>query len=491
MSEDAVVTAEGHLVGGRYRLVRRIGTGAMGAVWQGHDELLSRPVAVKKMLLQPGLGQEETAEKVARCLREGRIAARLQHPNAITVFDVVDEDGVPNLVMEYMPSRSLATAIAEDGPLAPGEVAAVGAQVAAALAAAHAAGIVHRDLTPANILLGEDGTAKLTDFGISRADDDTAVTRTGLVAGTPAYLAPEVALGAVPTPASDVFSLGSTLYAAVEGEPPFGLGPNVLGQLHAVACGEIHPPRRSGPLTDALLALLTTDPEARPTAAEARDLLAAVDASSAPLPLPVVAATPVVATTPVVAATPVGAATPVSEAGTTFVDPPTEMVTPVSVARDRPRGPLALTGVFVVALVAVGLWLLGARAGVQPTQDRAPADEGEKSQDPGTSVSVPVAPAAGQPVEVDDETATGTTTPRRAPTTANNGTVAPTTTVTTPVAPTTTGEEQEQTTEVTTTTTPPPTSEETTTPPDADDDTGTDTGTGADTVLDTDTGIDQ
>lgn len=449
MSDGAVVTGEGRLVAGRYRLVRRIGAGAMGAVWQGHDELLSRPVAVKQLLLRPGLGPEETAEKVARCLREGRIAARLQHPNAITVFDVVDEDGVPNLVMEYLPSRSLAAAIAEDGPLAPGDVAAVGAQVAAALAAAHAAGIVHRDITPANILLGEDGTAKLTDFGISRAADDTAVTKTGLLAGTPAYLAPEVALGAEPTPASDVFSLGATLYAAVEGEPPFGLGPNVLGLLHTVACGEITPPRRSGPLTAALLALLTTDPEARPTAAQAHDLLAAVDSASDPVPLPLVAATPADADT------------------TALIDPPTEVVAPVSAARGRPRGPLAVTGVFVVALVAVGLWLLGGRAGVQPAPDPAPTDDGEKSQRPGTSVSVPVAPAAGQPVVADDEPATSRKPSRTAPATPTGQADPTTTTVTTPVAPTTT--EQEQTTDVTTTT-PPPTTSETTTQPDAGDD---------------------
>ncbi|WP_459715412.1 serine/threonine-protein kinase [Actinophytocola sp. KF-1] len=448
------MTGEGHLVAGRYRLVRPIGTGAMGMVWQGHDERLLRPVAVKKLLLRPGLGAAETNEKVARCLREGRIAARLQHPNAITVFDVVDEDGVPHLVMEYLPSRSLATAITEDGPLAPSAVAAVGAQVASALAAAHAAGIVHRDITPANILLGADGVAKLTDFGISRAVDDAAVTRTGLVAGTPAYLAPEVALGADPTPASDMFSLGSTLYAAVEGEPPFGLGPNVLGLLHSVACGEITPPRRSGPLTDVLLALLTTDPDARPTAEQARDLLTAVDEPSGPLPV----------VAPVVAA-------PV-EAGTTVIDPPTELVAPVAAtAAGRPRGPLAVTGVFVVALVAVGLWLLGGHAGVQPTQDPAPAEQGGKSQDPGTSVSVPVAPAAGQPVQVDDQPATSTTTRRRAVPTTTTGQAAPTTTTTTPPAqaapPTTTG--GEQTTDVTTTT-PPPTSEATTTTQDADTD---------------------
>ncbi|MFI7673822.1 serine/threonine-protein kinase [Actinophytocola sp. NPDC049390] len=437
------MTGEGHLLAGRYRLVRPIGTGAMGVVWQGHDELLARPVAIKKLLAT----DPQTPEKVARCLREGRIAARLQHPNAITVFDVVDEDGVPNLVMEYLPARSLATTVAEDGPLTPEAAAAVGAQVAAALAAAHAAGIVHRDITPANILLGEDGTAKLTDFGISRIADDAATTRTGLVAGTPAYLAPEVALGGEPTPASDVFSLGSTLYAAVEGEPPFGLGPNVLGLLHAVASGEITPPTRSGPLTDALLALLTTDPDTRPTADRAHDLLTAVDTAPAPA----------------------GTATPADGPDTALMDPPTELVAPVPAASSRPRGPLAVTGVFVVALVVVGLWLLGGQASMRQTPDRAPAEHGEKTQTPGTSVPVPVAPAVGKPVEVDDEPATRTTTTPPAPTTSTGRADPTTTTTTTPPAPTTTDEGPEQTTDVTTTT-PPPTSEETTTPPDGETD---------------------
>jgi hypothetical protein len=396
------VTAEGHLVAGRYRLVRRIGTGAMGVVWLGHDERLSRPVAVKTLLLQPGLPPAEAAEAVARCLREGRIAARMHHPNAIAVFDVVDDGGVPCLVMEYLPSRSLATAIAENGPFSPAEAAGIGAQVAAALVAAHAAGVVHRDVTPGNILLGDDGSVKITDFGISRAADDVTVTKTGMIAGTPAYLAPEVALGEDPTPASDVFSLGSALYAAVEGEPPFGLAANTLGLLHAVAGGRINPPVRSGPLTDVLIALLATEPQARPTAAEAYDLLAAVGRGEVAdhTPLVAVAAAPTVVE-------PAGGGV----AGSTEVVRRPPVVVPAGPAspKRRARGPLAVVGVFVIALAAVGVWLLGGRDGVAPAEERAPANGTVHRPDTLPAGSAPVVPVrAGETEAVDRTPAQGT-----------------------------------------------------------------------------------
>ncbi|MCP2260154.1 hypothetical protein LX15_003867, partial [Streptoalloteichus tenebrarius] len=274
---------EGRLVAGRYRLLQRLGSGAMGVVWQAHDERLHRTVAVKELLLQPGLSREEADEAKQRAMREGRIAARLQHPNAVTVFDVVEEDGAPCLVMEYLASRSLAAVMAERGTLPPAEAARIGAQVAAALSAAHAAGIVHRDIKPGNILLAEDGTVKITDFGISRATGDVTVTKTGMLAGTPAYLAPEVARGRDIGPPSDVFSLGSTLYAAVEGEPPFGLNENTLALLHAVAAGKVNPPSQAGPLTALLMRLLRSEPDERPTMAQAREALAAV-AAGKPLP---------------------------------------------------------------------------------------------------------------------------------------------------------------------------------------------------------------
>ncbi|GAB3469811.1 serine/threonine-protein kinase [Actinophytocola sediminis] len=279
------MTGEGSLVAGRYRLGQRLGSGAMGIVWQAHDERLHRTVAVKQMLLQPGLSEAQAEESRRRCMREGRIAARLAHPNAITVYDVAEHDDDPWLIMEYLASKSLATVLSERGTLPPAEAAAIGAQIASALVAAHAAGIVHRDIKPANILIADDGTVKITDFGISRATGDVTVTATGMLAGTPAYLAPEVAKGENPTPAADVFSLGSTLYTAVEGHSPFGLSENTLALLYAVAAGKITPPRQAGALTALLMQLLRVDPVERPSLITARDGLTAV-AEGRPMPNP-------------------------------------------------------------------------------------------------------------------------------------------------------------------------------------------------------------
>ncbi|MBF6347103.1 protein kinase [Nocardia cyriacigeorgica] len=270
------------LIAGRYRLTDPIGTGAMGVVWRATDVRLRRTVAVKQVLLGPGLTREAALEAKLRAKREGRIAARLHHPNAITVFDVVEEDEQPWLVMEYMDAPSLAAKLAGGRTLPAMEVAEIGAQAAAALAAAHDAGIVHRDVKPANLLVADDGTVKITDFGISRAVGDVTVTATGFLAGTPAYLAPEVARGENPEPASDVFALGSTLYAAVEGAPPFGEGDNPLAVLHAVARAQVRPPEKAGDLGPVLMRLLAATVEERPTMKEARRALEDVAAGRAP-----------------------------------------------------------------------------------------------------------------------------------------------------------------------------------------------------------------
>lgn len=277
------------LIAGRYRLTDPIGTGAMGVVWRALDIRLQRTVAVKQVLLGPNLTEQQTSEARKRALREGRIAARLHHPNAISVFDVAEEDGQPWLVMEYMNAPSLASRLNLDGTMGPLEVAKLGAQAAAALAAAHDAGIVHRDVKPANLLVGDDGTVKITDFGISRATGDVTVTATGFLAGTPAYLAPEVARGEQPIPASDVFALGSTLYHAHTGRPPFGDGDNPLAVLHAVAGGQVEPPAGAGALGPVLMRLLATEVATRPTMHEAQVMLEEVAAGRAPEPVDPVA----------------------------------------------------------------------------------------------------------------------------------------------------------------------------------------------------------
>jgi serine/threonine protein kinase len=269
-------------VGGRYRLDRKLASGGMGAVWQAWDERLHRTIALKRLHLQPWLNQSERDVGVQRALREARITARLHHPNVVQVYDVVDDPDSPCLIMEYVPSQSLSDVVRERGSLPPEEVARIGAQVAAGLAAAHAAGVVHRDVKPGNVLITTDGTAKVTDFGISHAFDDITLTATGLLVGTPAYLAPEVARGTAPDFASDVYSLGATLYMAVEGRAPFGTDDNPMAVLHRVASGEWEPPQRAGALTPLLTRMMAVDPKARPSMTEVSVALAERRSDGAP-----------------------------------------------------------------------------------------------------------------------------------------------------------------------------------------------------------------
>ncbi|MET7773561.1 protein kinase [Nocardia sp. NPDC005366] len=273
----------GQLIAEHYRLVERIGSGGTGVVWRAVDERLQRSVAVKQIHIQPSLPEAERDVVRQRAIREARNAARFQHPNAIVVFDITEHDGDPCLVMEFMKSKSLAAVLSAQGTLPLTQVARIGEQVASALISAHQAGIVHRDVKPGNILLDDNGTVKITDFGISRATGDVTLTETGLICGTAAYLAPEVARGSDPTPAADVFALGATLFHALEGEPPYGASANPLAVLYAAANGQVSEPRNAGAATDFLLQLLSPDPENRPTMRVAREQLAALaDSGSAP-----------------------------------------------------------------------------------------------------------------------------------------------------------------------------------------------------------------
>ncbi|MCS7479472.1 protein kinase [Umezawaea endophytica] len=282
------MSQQNRLIAGRYELRDQIGAGAMGVVWRAGDLKLERVVAVKELLLPSHFDAQAVQQARRRAQREARIAARLHHPNAITVHDVVEQDGQPWLIMEYLPSQSLAAILAERGPLPVGDAVRIGKHMADALAAAHKASVVHRDVKPGNVLLGAEGTVKITDFGISRALDDTTATATGHYAGTPAFFAPEVARGQEAGYPSDVFSLGATLYNAVEGVPPFGITDNSIAQLYRAAAGTIRPPERAGALTPLLARLLDLDPRARPTMAEAAEALDVLARSTAPTPTLVV-----------------------------------------------------------------------------------------------------------------------------------------------------------------------------------------------------------
>jgi serine/threonine protein kinase len=270
------------LIGGRYRLTRLLGSGGMGDVWEAQDERLHRAVAVKRLHPQAGVSAELAEVSTGRAMREARITARLQHAHAVTVYDVVEDHGQPCLIMQLVPSDPLSARLAQGRVLPVREVTRLGADVASALAAAHQAGIVHRDVKPGNVLLGEDGAARISDFGIAHAMGDVTLTTTGLVTGTPAYLAPEVARGEDSGYAADVFSLGATLYTALEGHPPFGAGNgNPMALLHRVASGLVEPPRQSGPLAPLLERMLQPRPEDRPTMATVADELARAAAGGA------------------------------------------------------------------------------------------------------------------------------------------------------------------------------------------------------------------
>ncbi|WP_205470838.1 serine/threonine-protein kinase [Nocardioides sp. SYSU D00038] len=259
----------------RYALDREIGHGGMGTVWLGRDTVLGRPVALKRVAASTELSPE--GERVER---EARLSARLNHPNVVAVFDLVDDGPTRWLVMEYVDGVTLSDLVRHHGPLPPDQAAPVLLQAATALEAAHAAGIVHRDVKPSNILVASDGTAKLTDFGIARTLTDPSLTKTGLVTGSPAYLAPEVATGRTATPASDVWSLGATLFHALTGHPPYDVGDNVLGAMYRIVHDEPPRPENAGWLLPLLEATMCRDVTRRWDAGAVRTFLEAGPAAA-------------------------------------------------------------------------------------------------------------------------------------------------------------------------------------------------------------------
>lgn len=261
---------------GRYRLRERIGQGGMGVVWLAHDELLDRPVAVKEVVNVAGAGHDIRE----RMMREARAAARLDHPGAVRVYDIADDEdedsgGVPWIVMEVLTGRTLQEAIRDDGPMDPSHVAEIGLALIDAIAAAHRAEILHRDIKPANVQLCDDGRVVLTDFGIASMAGDASITRTGDIVGSPAYMSPERARGRSLDPASDLFSLGATLYAAVEGKPPFERV-TPLATLTALVTDPPDAYVRAGELKPVLDGLLAKEPAQRLDVETTRALLTAV-----------------------------------------------------------------------------------------------------------------------------------------------------------------------------------------------------------------------
>jgi serine/threonine protein kinase len=276
---------ESRVVAGRYALTGVLGRGGMGVVWQATDQVLHRQVAVKEVTFPVDVTAEEREILVQRTLREARAAARLDHPRVTRVYDVVQEDGKPWLVMEHVPSRSLQDIVEQEGPLTQTTAARIALDVLAAINAAHQAGIVHRDVKPANVLVTTNGRASLTDFGIATTTGDSHLTTQGALIGSPTYMAPERARGDEPQPPVDLWGLGATLYAAVEGRPPFDRG-EPMATLFAVVSEDPAPMRRAGPLEPIVRTLLDKDPARRGTVEAVRDQLQAVASGAAAQPPP-------------------------------------------------------------------------------------------------------------------------------------------------------------------------------------------------------------
>ncbi|MFE7763898.1 serine/threonine-protein kinase [Streptomyces sp. NPDC057438] len=302
-----MVSDVGRLVAGRYRLTEQIGRGGMGTVWRAGDEVLGRQVAVKRLHVQPHLSPDDLVTLYERTRREARSAARIAHPNVIVVHDVVDDrvdgrtdgvagtyegvtgDGPPCIVMEYVPAPTLADLLTDGRTLPPEEAARIGLGMVAALRAAHAAGVLHRDVKPGNVLLAAEGRVVLTDFGIAMTADASTLTRTGEMVGSIHYMAPERIRGQKPGPASDLWALGATLYQAVEGRPPFRRL-TAMEAAYAIAVDPLEPLKQGGALEPLIVALLAKDPADRPTVEQTERALRAVVSGQATPALPILGA---------------------------------------------------------------------------------------------------------------------------------------------------------------------------------------------------------
>ncbi|MGW1615885.1 serine/threonine-protein kinase [Streptomyces sp. NPDC002285] len=310
-------------IAGRYLLLSRLGEGGMGTVWRARDETLHRDVAVKEVRAPAGLSAVHIERMYTRLEREAWAAARIPNRNVVTVYDVATDDGRPWIVMELVRGRSLGDLLRAEGPLTPKRAAQIGAEVLSALRAAHGEGVLHRDVKPANVLLGDDGSVVLTDFGIAMVEGDSSLTMTGEVVGSPEYLPPERALGRTPGPESDLWSLGVLLYAAVEGLSPFRQD-TPLSTLRAIVDEEPPTPRRCGPLTPIIEGLLRKEPTERMTAEQAERELRAIAAGGTAATAAVEAPTSAALESPTAGASEV----PTAEGTLTVGDAPTVGDTP-------------------------------------------------------------------------------------------------------------------------------------------------------------------
>lgn len=417
-------------VHGRYRLGRTLGAGGMGRVWLARDEVLDRDVALKEILLPSELLETDRDALHHQTLREARAAARLSHPAVAGVFDAFEEDGRAWIVMEYVPSRSLQEILDDEGPQTPQRTAEIGLEVLAALRAAHAAGVRHRDVKPANVLLGTDGRVVLTDFGVAAVDGESLTTSSGMVVGSPQYMSPERVRDGAASAAADLWSLGATLYAAVEGQPPYARR-SVMETITAIATQDPVPARRAGPLAPVLEGLLRRDPAARTDAAETeKRLRAAAEAPALPRQRTAapVSAPPASATA---AAPPVAEGEAASTRTETAATPPAAAPMPVEPVSDDPvpsAGGLAPTAGFTAepasrshrplliaaaAIVVIALLATAAWFGLRPSSDAGTPDAAPTTNAPAQPTRSPAATtatteSATEPTTAQTATATAT-----------------------------------------------------------------------------------
>ncbi|MET9735410.1 serine/threonine-protein kinase [Streptomyces sp. NPDC006458] len=406
------------VIAGRYRLLSPLGEGGMGTVWRARDEILMREVAVKEVRAPAGLPAADVERLYARLEREAWAAARVANRNVVTVYDVATEDGRPWIVMELVRGISLAELLEVEGPLDPRRAALIGAEVLSALRAAHEAGVLHRDVKPGNVLMANDGRVVLTDFGIATVEGSSALTMTGEVVGSPEFLAPERALGRTPGPASDLWSLGVLLYAAVEGISPFRHD-TPLSTLRAIVDEELPPPRRAGALGPVIAGLLRKDPAERTPAEQAERELRLVAAGGTPR-ADIVGAGPYA---PTVVGPPPGEPTtpvhPLREAATPVYPPGgTDTTASGRPPRNRRAAAALVAGFLALALAVAGLTyaLLGRDGGggdagggstqsrtgpaVSPSASEKPSDTPEPTPTPSTSSASPSSSPAPQSVQV-------------------------------------------------------------------------------------------